>query len=345
MADGRKTLVIGSRESALAVRQSQIVMAYLEKEHPEICLRLETMRTTGDRILERRLDEIGGKGLFVKELDQALREGRIDLSVHSMKDMPIETPEDLPVIGCSRREDPGDVLVLPAGTDKIRSGKEQIKEYLIENADRPIGTSSRRRILQVQTLFPEARFESVRGNLATRLRKLDEGQYSALILAGAGLKRLGWENRISYCFAPDEVVPSAGQGILALQGRKGEDYSFLDGFCDRDSAFAVAAERAFVCALGGGCTSPIAAHAALEWMESGKKVSEEAGAQGAEPGCRKTEALMTLRGFFYDESSRKAFRKRIQTVVRSEDDCVRAGRALAQEILQGGERGTLPVPF
>ncbi|MDO5133896.1 MAG: hydroxymethylbilane synthase, partial [Eubacteriales bacterium] len=307
-----KTLVIGSRESALAVIQTKIVMTYLEENHPEIRLRLETMKTTGDRILDRRLDEIGGKGLFVKELDQALREERIDLSVHSMKDMPVEMPEDLPVIGYSRREDPRDVLVLPAGIKQEElSDDNALREYL--NAGRPIGTSSGRRVLQLQEIFPNVRFESVRGNVATRLRKLDEGQYGALILASAGLKRLGLENRISRYFEVDEVIPSAGQGILALQGRRGEDYSCLDGFCDTESAFATAAERAYVRALGGGCTSPIAAHTAFAWEEAG--------------------AVMTLRGFYYDEVKQKAFRKQAQNFVRSVEDCARAGKDLAEEIL------------
>lgn len=339
MEDSGKTLVIGSRESALAVMQAKIVMAYLEEKHPEIRLRLETMKTTGDRILDRRLDEIGGKGLFVKELDQALREGRIDLSVHSMKDMPVEIPKDLPVIGYSRREDPRDVLVLPVGikqqggicgnadrgnsvndsktaeesrrTAGGASDDEALMRYF--EGSGPIGTSSGRRILQLREIFPNARFESVRGNVATRLRKLDEGQYGALILASAGLKRLGLENRISRYFEVDEVIPSAGQGILALQGRKGGGYSCLDGFCDRQSAFAVAAERAFVQALGGGCTSPIAAHAAFAWKEAG--------------------AVMTLRGFYYDEMRQKGFRKQAQSFVRSEEDCARAGKELAEEIL------------
>ena len=176
-----KQLIIGSRDSLLAVRQSGIVLDYLRMAHPEMCCQLLTMKTTGDRILEKRLDEIGGKGLFVKELDIALRDGRSDLSVHSLKDMPAEIPEDLPVIGFSGREDPRDVLVLPEGISDISQA----------DLTKPVGTSSRRRTLQAQELFPRARFESVRGNVQTRLRKLDEGQYCALILAAAGLRRLG----------------------------------------------------------------------------------------------------------------------------------------------------------
>ena len=194
---------------------------------------------------------MGGKGLFVKELDKALLEKKSQLSVHSLKDMPMEVPEELPLLAFSKREDPRDVLVLPEGVKKLDSSK-------------PIGCSSLRRILQLKELYPDMKFESVRGNVQTRLRKLDEGQYSALVLAAAGLKRLKLENRISRYFEPEEVLPAAGQGILAIQGRKNEDYSYLNGYNDEDSECAALAERAFVRYLDGGCSSPVAAHAKIE---------------------------------------------------------------------------------
>ena len=211
---------------------------------------LLTMKTTGDKILDRRLDQIGGKGLFVRELDQALLEKRSDLSVHSLKDLPMELSEELPIVCCSKREDPRDVLVLPQGQKTL-------------DLSLPIGTSSLRRSLQLQQIYPEARFESVRGNLQTRLRKLEEGQYGALILAAAGMKRMGYEKRISRYFSIEEVIPSPGQGILALQGRKGEDYSFLEGFSDRKAFWAAVAERSFVGQLNGGCSAPVAAYAQI----------------------------------------------------------------------------------
>ncbi len=244
----RKGFVIGSRESGLAIAQSRMVMDYIRSCCPKREPELLTMKTTGDRILDRRLDQIGGKGLFVKELDKALREGRSDLSVHSMKDLPSELDPDLPLVGCSRREDPRDVLVLPPGCKE-------------PDFSLPIGTSSPRRILQLGKLYPQATFESVRGNLQTRLGKLEEGRYGALVLAAAGLKRLGYQDRISRYFSVEEVIPAAGQGILALQGREGEDYSFLQGFCCEKAQAAAQAERAFVRALEGGCSSPIAAYA------------------------------------------------------------------------------------
>ena len=244
-----KKVRIGSRESRLAMIQSNTVVEFLASKG--IPAELVTMKTTGDKILNKTLDKIGGKGLFVKELDQALVDGRSDLSVHSLKDMPMEVPAELPILAFSRREDPRDVLVLPEGETEIDFRK-------------PIGSSSFRRRIQIEKLFPQARVESVRGNVQTRLRKLDEGQYGAIVLAAAGLKRLGLEHRISRYFSPQEMLPAAGQGILVLQGRAGEDYSCLEGYEDPAAACAALAERAFVRWLDGGCTSPIAAHAVLD---------------------------------------------------------------------------------
>jgi len=246
-----KTIRIGSRESKLAVIQSRIVMDLISKYHPEIRTELVTMKTTGDIILDRTLDKVGGKGLFVKELDRALLEGEIDLSVHSLKDMPMEVPEDLPLLAFSRREDPSDVMVFPAGCEK-------------PDLSKPAGSSSMRRNLQLSVLYPGWETKSVRGNVITRLSKLDDGQYGALILAGAGLARLDLSQRIGLRFTPDQMIPAAGQGILAVQGRKGEDYSFLDCINDRKAEIEARAERAFVRFLDGGCSSPVGAFAQTE---------------------------------------------------------------------------------
>ena len=241
-------LRIGSRESRLAVIQSELVMAALQKAHPEVELELVTMKTAGDKILDRTLDKIGGKGLFVRELDEALRAGRVDLTVHSCKDLPMDLPEDLPLAAFLPREDPRDALVLPRGVPELAPG-------------RPIGSSSLRRQLQLRALFPGAEVKPVRGNVLTRLRKLDEGEYAALVLAAAGLKRLGLEERICLYFEPEELLPAAGQGILAVQCRADMDMSFLEGLRDREAEICALAERAFVGALDGGCSSPVAAYA------------------------------------------------------------------------------------
>jgi len=246
-----KKIRVGSRESRLAVVQAELVMAAIRAFDPEAELELVTMKTTGDKILDRTLDQIGGKGLFVKELDAALLDGRVDLTVHSCKDLPMETDPRLPLVAFSRREDPRDALVYPQGVQAL-------------DASRPIGSSSLRRRLQLAELFPGVEAAPVRGNVHTRLRKLDEGQYSALVLAGAGLKRLGLEGRIARYFSTAELLPAAGQGILAVQGRADEDYGYLAGFHDRDAADCALAERAFVRRLDGGCSSPVAAYATVE---------------------------------------------------------------------------------
>lgn len=243
-------ITVGSRESRLAVVQTEMVADYIRHNYPQYEVEILTMKTTGDKILDRKLDEIGGKGLFVRELDLALREKRCNLTVHSLKDLPMEVPEDLPIIGYSRREDPRDALILPegsAGTDF--SG--------------PIGCSGGRRALQLKKLYPEAEIKSIRGNVLTRLKKLDAGEYGAIVLAVAGLKRLGLERRISRVFSPDEMIPAAGQGILCLQGRRGENYDYTDGFLDNAAADCAAAERAFTAYLNGGCSAPVAAYAEI----------------------------------------------------------------------------------
>lgn len=245
-----KKIRIGSRESRLAVIQAELVMQALHRFDPTLELELITMKTTGDKILDRTLDQIGGKGLFVKELDAALLAGRVDLTVHSCKDLPMETDPRLPLVAFSKREDPRDALVCPAGVTTPDWSK-------------PIGCSSARRRLQLAQLFPDVPTAPVRGNIQTRLRKLDEGQFSALVLAGAGLRRLGLESRVTRYFSVDEMLPAAGQGILAVQGRAGEDFSYLSAFSDREGTLCARAERAFVRRLDGGCSAPVAAYATV----------------------------------------------------------------------------------
>ncbi|MBD5160471.1 MAG: hydroxymethylbilane synthase [Oscillibacter sp.] len=244
-------LRVGSRDSKLAIIQSELVMAALRTAHPDMELELITMKTTGDRILDRTLDQVGGKGLFVKELDAALRAGRIDLAVHSCKDLPMELPEDLPIAAFLPREDPRDAMVLPQGADA-------------PDPDKPIGSASPRRRLQLRRLFPDLAVKPVRGNVLTRLQKLDDGEYGALVLAAAGLKRLGLAGRISRTFSPEELLPAAGQGILAVQCRRDMDPSLLSCLQDREAERCALAERAFVGALNGGCSSPAAAYAAVD---------------------------------------------------------------------------------
>lgn len=247
----KRIIRIGSRDSKLAVAQSLWVMDRIRQAHPEVELELVTMKTTGDRILDRSLQAIGGKGLFVKELDRALQAGEVDYTVHSLKDMPMVQPEGLPILAFSSREDPRDAWILPEGASE-------------PDPSLPIGCGSLRRTLQLRELFPDFKIEGIRGNVQTRLAKLDGGQYCATVLACAGIRRLGLEHRISRIFSPEEMIPAAGQGILAVQGRAGEDHSILGCVDDAEGRACALAERAFVRELDGGCVSPVAAYAQVQ---------------------------------------------------------------------------------
>lgn len=243
-------LKIGSRDSLLAVAQSKLVMDCIAKNNPEIKLELVTMKTTGDIILDKTLDKIGGKGLFVKELDHALMDKKVDITVHSCKDLPMELPENLPLLAFSDREDPRDVLILPQNKSELDFTK-------------PIGCSSKRRALQLKEIFPQATVAPIRGNVQTRLAKLDSGEFGALVLAAAGLHRLELHSRISRYFSTDEILPAGGQGIVVVQGhiQNTENTDCLKHFNNKESCICALAERSFVAYLDGGCSSPVGAYA------------------------------------------------------------------------------------
>lgn len=235
---------VGSRDSRLAVVQAEEVCRALGD------CELITMKTLGDMILDKTLDQVGGKGLFVKELDRALADRRVDLTVHSLKDVPMEQPDGLPLVAFTRRADARDALVLP--------------ESGVWDKTKPIGCASARRRVQLKALFPDIDVQPVRGNVQTRLAKLDSGAFGALVLAAAGLHRLGLKNRISRYFSLDEIIPAAGQGILAVQGRAGELEDAARLVDDADARDCAAAERSFIQTLGGGCFAPVAAHAEVQ---------------------------------------------------------------------------------
>lgn len=253
----KKKIVVGSRDSKLAVMQTEIVMDMIRKANPDLDLELVTMKTTGDKILNKTLDKIGGKGLFVKELDQALIEKKVDITVHSLKDLPMEIDPELPLLAFAKRGNPFDCLVMPDGIELDQINKEL-----------PIGSSSGRRNTQLKEMFSQIKTAPVRGNVITRLEKLDRGEYASIILARAGLERIGLENRISKTFTIDEMIPAAGQGILVIQGRKDEDYSWLESVDDKTARISALCERAFVKTLDGGCTSPIGAFAEVNWEKN-----------------------------------------------------------------------------
>ena len=244
---------IGSRASRLAVIQSEWVMQQIHQIAPEIQLELVTMQTTGDKILHKTLDQIGGKGLFLKELDAALLANEVDLCVHSLKDVPVLENPALPIVAYPKRAPACDVMVLP---------KQQ--SFADWNRSFPVGSASSRRTLQFQMQYPACTVHPIRGNVLTRLEKLDRGEYGALILAEAGLQRLRLEYRITRRFSPIEIVPAAGQGILAVQGRAGEYTDLLQRLNDPQAAFCAKIERAVSKALNGDCTAPIGAYADLQ---------------------------------------------------------------------------------
>ncbi len=236
-------LVIASRGSQLALWQARWVSAQLFAAGQEC--RIEIIRTTGDKITDVPLAKVGTKGLFTKEIEEALLDGRAHLAVHSLKDLPTELPAGLVLAAVPQREDPRDAVVGRKLAD-LPSGAR-------------VGTSSLRRAAQLRQLRPDLQVESVRGNLDTRLRKLDEGQYDAILLAAAGLKRLGWGDRIAEILPPAQMCPAVGQGALAIETRAGFDaVAVLD---HADTHTAVMAERAVLGALGGGCQVPIGAYA------------------------------------------------------------------------------------
>lgn len=263
----KRLLRVGSRESKLAVIQAQLVVDIIKQHHPDLEFEFVTMKTTGDVILDRSLDEVGGKGLFVKELDIGLRTGQIDFAVHSLKDMPMITPEDLPIISYTKRENPFDALVMPSGAQELDLSK-------------PFGCSSARRKLQLEALYPGVTVKGIRGNVLLRLDKVDSGDYAATILACAGLNRIGLQHRITKIFNENEMIPAAGQGILAVQARAGEDHTYLACVDDAAARIASKAENAFIRRLDGGCSSPIAAYAEIIGTDvrlSGLHYDEESG--------------------------------------------------------------------
>lgn len=294
----KRVIRFGSRKSALAVAQTRILMDAVAAAHPELEVELVTMTTTGDvnmKPFSEASDKFGIKGLFTQELEEALKSGEIDVAVHSLKDVPMYANEELPIVAYSARGDARDALVLSDGV-------KEIDENL------PLGCSSARRRIQLAKLLPQLRVEPVRGNVNTRLRKLDEGQFSALVLAAVGLQRVGLGERISRYFSTDEMIPAPGQGILACQGRAGESYEYLDAVRCEAAACCARAERGFSAELGGGCTAPVGAYAEI------------------------IDGELTLHGFYADEA--EGIYREGRACGRP-DDAEELARGLARRLREG----------
>ncbi|WP_374661280.1 hydroxymethylbilane synthase [Inhella sp.] len=264
-----QTLTIATRQSPLALWQAEHVAARLQTECG-VTVQLLPLSTRGDEVLDRSLSKIGGKGLFVKELEVALEQGRADLAVHSLKDVPMDLPEGFALAAVLEREDPQDAFVSPrfADLDALPQGAT-------------VGTSSLRRQAQLLALRPDLRIEPLRGNLQTRLRKLDEGQYDAIVLAAAGLLRLGMSERIRARLP--QLLPCAGQGALGIEtlASRTDVQTLLQRLAHKPTQWACAAERAVSRKLGGSCSVPLAAHAV--WAQGGSHLALRA-AFGLEDG-------------------------------------------------------------
>jgi hydroxymethylbilane synthase len=251
-------LRIGTRGSKLALTQSTWVKDRIEAAHPDVKVTLNRIQTTGDKVLDSSLSKIGGKGLFVKEIEEALLRNEVDLAVHSMKDVPGDLPAGLDLSAYPEREDPRDALV---------STHARSLSGLSEGSS--VGTGSLRRSSQLLHVRPDIRIIPLRGNVDTRLRKLAAGDFQAILLAVAGLKRLGLSSAVSYALSPEEVLPAIGQGALGLETRRGDQATrgLIHFLNHSETEITVRAERAFLKTLGGGCQVPIAGHARLEGEE------------------------------------------------------------------------------
>jgi hydroxymethylbilane synthase len=249
------TLVIASRESALALWQARSIQARLQELYPQSKVTIRGMTTQGDRILDRALDKIGGKGLFVKELEDALAAGTADIAVHSMKDVPMDLPPGFAIAAITERADPRDAFVSNeyAGFAALPAGSR-------------VGTSSLRRESQIRARFPQLTVEPLRGNVQTRLKKLDDGQYAAIVLAAAGLKRLGLADRITAILTPEQSLPAPGQGALGIECRaeRADLLALMRALHDPATDACVRAERALSRALAGNCQLPLGAFGELE---------------------------------------------------------------------------------
>jgi hydroxymethylbilane synthase len=317
-----KRILLGTRRSKLALAQAHAMADALRQHYPDLTVELREIVTKGDRILDVALSAVGDKGLFVKEIEVALAHGEIDFAVHSGKDLPSVTPEGLTLVAFPRRVDPRDVIIMPQwGSSSESSEPSDGNETHLTSLDvlpqgATIGTSSLRRASQLRAQRPDLHLLDVRGNVDTRLSKLDSGQYDALVLACAGLERLGLRHRATYPLSPDIMLPAVAQGALIIEARADDTHTLelLRALNDPDTHTAVLAERAFLHRLEGGCQVPIAAHAQVE---DGKTVHLQ-GLVGSLDGST------VIRG----------------TRSGSVSEAAQVGTALAEEIL---ERGAAPI--
>ncbi|MEW6116040.1 MAG: hydroxymethylbilane synthase [Nitrospirota bacterium] len=256
----RNKIVIGTRGSKLALWQAEWIKSLLQQRNPGLEVELNKIKTTGDKILDVPLAKVGGKGLFVKEIEEALLRNEADIAVHSMKDVPVEFPANLHLAVICEREDPRDAFIAP-----MKDGTFKFRNFVNLPQGATIGTSSLRRSCQLLSIRPDLKIAQLRGNLETRFRKLDEGQFDAMILATAGVKRLGWSERITEPIDEKISLPAIGQGAVGIECRIDDEFinKLIAPLNHTETSICVRAERALLKKLEGGCQVPIAAHARL----------------------------------------------------------------------------------
>ena len=309
-------IVIATRESRLAMWQARHVKTLLESRLGWQ-VELLGMTTQGDQILDRSLSKVGGKGLFVKELEVALSEGRADIAVHSLKDVPMDLPEGFALACVLEREDPRDAFV----SNQFASLAELPQGAVV-------GTSSLRRLVLLKALRPDLRIAPLRGNLDTRLRKLDAGDYDAIVLAAAGLKRLGMDSRIRSAFEPDDMLPAAGQGALGIEVRsdRADLLQALGILADKATWLAVTAERTVSRAMGGSCSMPLASFTTTVLAKDGDQAMRLRAAWG-DPASAESLPGLPLAALVYAEHS---------AVVRNFLEAEALGEAVAAQLRAGG---------
>lgn len=266
----KNKIIIGTRGSKLALWQAEWIKSKLLKLYPHLDIELNKIKTTGDKILDVPLAKVGGKGLFVKEIEEALLRNEADIAVHSMKDVPTEFPEGLHLAVITKREDPRDAFIATVGSrQSVVGSQKKMQSFRDLSQGATVGTSSLRRSCQLLSIRPDLKIEQLRGNLDTRLRKLDEGRFDAIILAAAGVKRLGLADRITEILEPEISLPAIGQGAIGIECRINDESinSLIATLNHDETSISVKAERAFLKRLEGGCQVPIAAYARLQKTE------------------------------------------------------------------------------
>ncbi len=326
----KNKIVIGTRGSKLALWQAEWVKSELQRMNPSLKVELNKIKTTGDKILDVPLAKVGGKGLFVKEIEEAMLSGEADLAVHSMKDVPTDFPKGLHLAVICKREDPRDAFITAISSQQSAVSKKKINSFKDLPKGATVGTSSLRRSCQLLSIRPDLKIVQLRGNLDTRLRKLDEGQFDAIILAAAGVKRLGWAERITETIEPDASLPAIGQGAIGIECRIKDEFinNLIAPLNHSETSICVRAERACLKKLEGGCQVPIAAHAQL--------VKQGSGVRGQ--GLGKDPSLLIIDGLVGSVSGDKIIKSHIEG---NPKDAESLGVKLAEDLLSKGAKEIL----